>query len=76
MSPKVELKNCPCGKINPQNPGLCRVCGMFADSDMIFSIPKNALDSYSDEYILGNIPLIKQFMKIKDFNESHGFSML
>ena len=42
---------------------------------MIFPIPQNALDSYPDEYILGNIPLIKQFMKIKDLNESRGFYM-
>ena len=76
MSSKAETgKSCSCGQISRERPGLCRTCGMFADTEMIFPIPKNALETYSDEYILGNISLIKQFMKIKDLNESRGFYM-
>lgn len=75
MTPKKVLKTCHCGKISQKAPGLCRNCGMFADKDMVFPVPQNALDLYSDEYILGNIPLIKQFMKIKELNESRGIFM-
>ena len=71
----MVLTSCECGKISQEAPGLCRNCGMFADTDIVFRIPQDALDSYCDEYLLGNMPLIKQFMKIKELNESRGIFM-
>ena len=67
---KKMNKRCPCGRITLDNPGLCRRCGVFSDKDMTFPVPENALEMHTDEYILANIPLIKQIIRIRDYNQS------
>lgn len=65
------MESCKCGKVGPEKPGLCRTCGLFVDKDMSFPIPVQALENYSDEMILINIPVIKEFLKIKKKNEDN-----
>ena len=65
----MSIETCACGKVGPEMPGLCRKCGFFVDKDMSFPLPDQALVNYSDEMILLNIPVIKEFMKIKKKNE-------
>ena len=65
---------CQCGKVSSKMPGLCRTCKFFVDKDMSFEVPEQALETFSEEKILINIPVIKNIFVIKKKNEENSNS--
>ena len=64
-------EGCQCGRVSPKMPGLCRTCKFFVDKDMSFEVAEQAFETFSEEKILINIPIIKNIFAIKKKNEEN-----